>query len=165
MAFSLDARTVHVHDQASCLRVPASSVLAFFLPRRSPVTLAAGKRRGRKNALPRRTLPHPDRYGRIPCCRLASCTDRAGRPDNRLSVWRSSRTPAPFTLYAPSVLNAKSRVHPSNERRPCGSPGGITATLSDWSRPLLPRRSRPSFAYAPGSDAATHAIAAAACFA
>ena len=52
IAFSLDARTVHAHGQASCLRVLAFSVLAFFLPRRSPVTLAAGERRGRKNALP-----------------------------------------------------------------------------------------------------------------
>ena len=62
IAFSLDARTVHAHDQASCLRVPASSVSAFFRRRRSPRTLRGGERRRRKNALPRRTLP------RCGCC-------------------------------------------------------------------------------------------------
>jgi hypothetical protein len=170
---------------------PHSGILCFFLAPRGPSTLTigqlaaasllplswhsfspaalpspcrGGERRGRKNALSWRTLPHPDRCLRRPCCRLASSTDRAGRPDNRLSVWRSSRTPAPFTLYAQSVLDAKSRVHPSNERCPCGSPGGITATLSDS---LLPQRSRPSFD--PRCSlvhvAPTNHTAAAACFA
>src|SRR5262249_42206044 len=63
--------------------------------------------------------------------RSASSTARAIRPDNRLSVWRSSRTPTPHTLYAHGVRDAHCRVHPSNERRLGRTPGGRTATLSD----------------------------------
>ena len=168
MLFPLDARTVHAHEQASCRRVLASTVLAFFLPRRSPLSLSWGRAAGEKECS---ALADASARGWLLAKlrrRLASCTDRTKRPDNRLSVWRSSRTPAPFTLYASSVLNAKSRVHPSNERCPCGSPGGITATLSDCLCPLLPRRLRPSLdvrCWFVVVAHFAHTAAAAACFA
>jgi len=38
MVFSVNARTVRARDQASCLRLHAFSALAFFLPRRFPLT-------------------------------------------------------------------------------------------------------------------------------
>ena len=56
MAFSLEARTIYAHEQASCLRVPASSVLAFFLPRRAPLTGSWGRAAGEKECPSRRTL-------------------------------------------------------------------------------------------------------------
>src|SRR6266540_520429 len=48
IAFSVLARTVHAHDRPVRLRVLASSVLAFFLPRRSPLTLTWGRAAGQK---------------------------------------------------------------------------------------------------------------------
>ena len=85
IVFLAQARTVHAHDRPSCRRVPACSSLAFFLPRRSPVTFAAGERRGRKNALLReRALPRFCVANAL--LSAASFTDRTIRPDYRLSV-------------------------------------------------------------------------------
>src|SRR5262245_2582087 len=79
-----------------------------------------------------------------------------GQPSLRVTP---ATAPTPATLYARCVPDATSKVHPSNERCPCRSPGGRTATLSDWLRCFDP------FAYASGSDRFTHSAAAAACFA
>src|ERR1700731_2841630 len=90
IGFSARAQAVRGRDRASCRRLLASSALAFFLPRRSPLSRswgrAAGGRGGRKNAHARWTLPPAARRSRNPSCRLASLTARAGRSDNRLSV-------------------------------------------------------------------------------
>ena len=130
--FLVQARTGRARDWASCRRVLASSVLAFFLPRRSPLTRGWGRAAGGER-MPCLGCIHlrAARLWRKPSRRPASATARAIRPDNRLSVWRSSRTPTPHTLYAHGVLDAHCRVHPSNERRLGRTPGGRTATLSD----------------------------------
>jgi hypothetical protein len=67
----------------------------------------------------------------FPFCRLASARPERYAP---ATVYPCDALPAPspLTLYASSVLDAQSRVHPSNERCLCRSPGGRTATLSDW---------------------------------
>ena len=85
IVFLSQARTVHAHHRPSCRRVLACSSLAFFLPRRAPVTFAAGVRRGRKNALLcGRALPRFCVANAL--LSAASSTDRTIRPDYRLSV-------------------------------------------------------------------------------
>src|SRR5262249_57526145 len=63
--------------------------------------------------------------------RLCGPSGTPGQPSIRVTP---ARAPSPVTLYARCVRDATVKVHPSNERCPCRSPGGRTATFSDWPR-------------------------------
>ena len=110
MAFSIDARTFRAHDRPACRRVLASTVLAFFLPRRSPVTLAAGERRGRKNEAKRghsSWLPEQSTMSPIET-RLAAAPLRPGRQPLS-ELWTS--TPAAHRAGA-AASPARAVSHP-----------------------------------------------------
>jgi len=121
------ARAIRLFADASLLPRPQHS----FSPADLPSPAAGGGRRGRKNAHARgRHAPRLVCWQR-PLCRLAS-----SRPERyaRTTVYPCDAGHGATTLYLvrSSVLDAQSRVDPSNERCPCRSPGGRTATRSDW---------------------------------
>jgi hypothetical protein len=122
----LAARTLHAATVTGG-RVPAPSSAAFCSRRRSPRTPGGRAAAGTERC----SSPRPPA---LTACLLRSAgvsSARAQRPDYRLSVGDRPRPPAPATVYAQGVRHAAARAHPSNERCPCGSPGGTTAALSD----------------------------------
>jgi len=139
MAFSATARTVHAYDRASCPHVPASPVLAFFLPPLRCPNPRMGERGGEERMpclgerfLPRLAPGDGHRVGRRlerteQCARTTvyPCDARHGR-----------QHPLPCTHPAYWTPNPES-THRTNGALDA-SPGGRTATLSDW---LLPASS------------------------
>src|SRR5262245_13215763 len=138
------ALTYGFRADASLLPLPWHS----FSPAALPSPRAGGERRGRKNAHARRThfsgtfgaatlagegpavgwrLLRPGRNARTTVYPCDACHGKRLRRHH----------PLPCTLQASWT---PSRVHPSNERCPCRSPGGKTATLR-----LLHRSDRHAF--------------------
>jgi hypothetical protein len=116
---------------ASLLPLPWHS----FSPAALPSPGRGGEQRGRKNA----RLGDVSTRGPLLAKPIASAGALHGpssSPEQPSIRVTPATAPLPLTLYARSVLDAQSRVYPSNERCPRGSPGGLTATLSDWLSPL-----------------------------
>src|ERR1022692_849728 len=109
MVFSVNARTVRARDQASCRRFLAFSALAFFLPRRSPLTRGWGRAAGEKECPSRRRLLPRSVVGethRVGWHLTRPRRKTPGQPSIRVTP---ATAPRPLTLYARSVLDAQSR--------------------------------------------------------
>ena len=109
----------------------ASSVLAFFLSRRSSLTARWGRAAGQKECSPWADAFHPRLVAGEVLRRLASC---AGRAVARTTVypWDARHGATTLDLVRSERPGRQfSRVNPSNERCLRRSPGGRTATLSD----------------------------------
>lgn len=134
-AISSPARTVHAGALLACTqRPPWLLSLHVFSRRRAPLALSWGRAAARKYV----PAHHPARDdfapGSEPQALPSAGVSRSGR-QARTTVYPCGACHGPRHLL-PCTPRASGtptypRAHPSNERRPCRSPGDRTAALSD----------------------------------